>query len=300
MGSVPASKRDELTREMAHWMTNAGISPPGVSATAYLSAGFVPLALAVWPLPQSSRPRLVLTVKWMLWMWLADDHYDTVLLGERAHVAAEFHQQCSDALDQPDTCEQRHPLAKEVVSLARQTSEMMPPWWWKRYQQTMTQWMERAYLNHVHYDRPQTTPTVAEYLAERPIDGGMMLAAQWCDLALNSCITEEEWASPRVQDILTRFSNVSCWMNDLHDDPKLYEAGKGRNLVSSLVLEGFTPDVATAHVAALTESERRLLMFLGTAAARDATARHGLRDWIFNLLLFTEELEKWTNTSSRY
>lgn len=67
--------------------------------------------------------------------------------------------------------------------------------------------MHAACAKLVDFVQPRRTPTLREYLLLRPTDGGMVLAAMWCELA-GRCVTPD-WHDALVQSLLADWTRVS-------------------------------------------------------------------------------------------
>ena len=65
-------------------------------------------------------------------------------------------------------------------------------------------------------------PTLAEYLAMQADGGGMLLAAQWGELAHRA--PAAQWSAPVVQRMLDAYSTVGCLTDDLATDATRFGA----------------------------------------------------------------------------
>ncbi len=261
---------------------------------AFLAHGYIALCLRAWP--TATGAPLHLATHWAVWTWLTDDVFDRELrdappeeVGRLAlgllNTVAEAHS--SGPGD--------HPVVGALADLVEETRAVMPDHWWERYRQQLAAWIHAAHEKLTDFLQPCRTPTLRQYLTIRPPDGGMLLAAMWCELA-EQCITPE-WHDPIVQSLLSAFSACGYLVNDL-------AAGQGDTFTALDALvhtTGLRATVAREKARELLWAEERRFWVLRTALREDAggpsrdTSRFAL-----HLELFWHALREWTTASSRY
>ena len=278
------------------WMTGHSLHP---EPDAYLEHGYVDLCLTAWP--TAAGAPLQLATQWALLIWLLDDIFDQELAdAEPAAVLAFARSLQAATAHQPTSAD--HVAVRALANLARQTQAMMPRRWWNRYQQELLSWVHAARVKAVDYVQPGRVPTLREYQMLRPTDGGMLLAAHWCELAEQ--VVTPAWNDPLVQDLLGAFSACGYLANDL-----AALAEERFTAVAALVR---TTDCSRLDARDLVESmlraEEERFWWARTALSDvdDAQPRSGagpVRDtsqFARNLDRFRQALSEWTSASSRY
>ncbi|MDH6137522.1 hypothetical protein P3T37_006955 [Kitasatospora sp. MAA4] len=199
----PASsdpRRTDLYVGVRTWMVQFDVHP---APDDYLRHGYVELCLRAWPTAVGAP--LHLAAQWAVLVWLLDDELDREPAGAPPEVVDRLVLALLNAVGgdvQPVVGE--HPLVCAIADLVGRTREVMPGFWWGRYRRQLAAWIRAAHEKLVEYGRCGRTPTLREYLAVRPADGGMLLAAMWCELA-EQCVTSD-WNTPLVQELLHAFS----------------------------------------------------------------------------------------------
>jgi hypothetical protein len=269
----------------------------------YLAHGYVNLCLRAWP--GATGAPLHLATQWALWTWLADDVLDTELRDAPRKEVSQLVGQLVDVLyedEQPHLGD--HPTVRALADLVVWTQTTMPGDWWVRYREQLEVWLHAAADKLLSYVQPARTPTLREYLALRPADGGMVLAAMWCELA-HQCITPD-WSTPLVQSLLRSFSMCGILANDLAAGP-----GDTFTAVAALVrTAGLTVGVARERVQELLRAEEFRYWWLYTAAREMADAPQSAAEtgdvvldasrFALHLDRFRRALAEWTAASSRY
>lgn len=301
--------RADLTADALGFLRQYGLHP---APEAYLAHGYVDLCLKAWP--TAGGPPLRLAVRWALWTWTTDDLLDGGLGADAPPDAIErlTHALRRVAAGSERPAPYEHPVVHALAELVRQTRAAMPDHWWQRYREQLDAWIVAARDKLVHYLRPERTPTLHEYLLLRPADGGMLLAAMWCELA-GRCITPH-WTDPVVHDLLDAFSTCGILMNDLAGG-----TGEGETfnaVAARMADDGLSVEQARREVSERLEAEERRFRWLYSAVRRGfpagplpeagtATTDHPdlvLDTRRFALLLdqFRTALTTWTGTSARY
>ncbi|MGF1425101.1 terpene synthase family protein [Kitasatospora sp. LaBMicrA B282] len=264
----------------------------------YLAHGYLDLCLRAWPSAKGQPLRLA--AQWAVWTWLVDDSFDAddpaisdvtpVLVG---------------AVDDEPLPADTHPLAVALGDLCSKTRAIMPGWWWGRFREALGVWLATAEAKLLSYLRPGRTPSLAEYLRLRPDDGGMQLAAMWCEVA-NLCVTLD-WRDPLVQELVAAFSACGILLNDLAAAP-----GDTFTAVQALVhAEAMSIEQARAEVEQLLAAEeRRFAVRLWAARAQsvglaggsvlEGEVREDTAQFARALDQFRRALAEWTRESSRY
>ncbi|WP_280727525.1 terpene synthase family protein [Kitasatospora sp. MAA4] len=253
----------------------------------FLGHGYVDLCLRAWPTAVGAP--LHLGVQWALLVWLLDDEFDREPRDAPPEVIDRLVLALLDAVAgdaQPTVGD--HPLVRALADLVRRTREVMPGFWWGRYRRQLAAWIRAAHEKLVDYVRPGRTPTLHEYQLLRPADGGMLLAAMWCELA-EQCVTPD-WNTPLVQELLRSFSACGYLANDLAAAPE----------------DTFTAVAALVRTAGLSirDAEGRAHELLRAQELSFWWARTAVqeRDGAFAgaLECFRVALAEWTAASSRY
>ncbi|GAA1500916.1 hypothetical protein GCM10009760_63200 [Kitasatospora kazusensis] len=278
------------------FLADYGLHP---APDAYLAHGYVDLFLAAWR--GASSPRLDLAARWALWTWRTDDLIDTELRDAAPGAADQLVMQLLDVLYGKAAEHTDHPTVRALADLVGHTAPVMPRDWWTRYQAELDAWLNAAADKLSTYVRPGRTPSLREYLLLRPVDGGMLLAAMWCELALD-CVTPD-WSSLLVHKLLDAFSAVGTLTNDL-SSKDVGDTFTAQAALSHSV--GLPPQEARQEVHEQLNAERTRFWFMTTAVrdeARltDSDALHPVTATFAGALdRFLRALADWTRTSSRY
>lgn len=287
-------RRDALTAFAEDFLRTYDLHP---DPAAYLAQGFVDLALAAWR--GSVGERLDLATRWALWMWLADDHVDSDLQ-QGAAADALVMRLLEILLDEQRSSPTDHPCARALEYLVGSTTALMPRAWWIRYRDELAEWLQAAVDKRHSFVLPGRTPSLREYLAFRPVDGGMKVAAMWTELALD-CVSPD-WTSYELRCALDAFSAVGTLLNDL----------------AALDSDTITAQAALAHsariplaearqeISRLIDAQKRLFWVQEIAITDDADrGGEGALAPETALLVrgcgrFLQALSNWTRSSSRY
>ncbi|MGF1426481.1 terpene synthase family protein [Kitasatospora sp. LaBMicrA B282] len=302
------ASRADLSVDALDFLTQYGLHP---APETYLAHGYVDLCLMAWPTAGGFPLRLAM--RWALWTWTTDDLLDGDLRTAPPEVIERLTRSllCVGA-DGVEPAPDDHPVVHALAGLIRQTRMTMPDFWWQRYREQLDAWIVAARDKLVHYLQPGRTPTLREYLMLRPADGGMLLAAMWCELA-DQCITPH-WTDPMVRDLLDAFSTCGILANDLAGG-----SGEGEtfNAVAARMADGDLSEAqARRDVSERLEAEERRFRWLYQAVRRGfpagpppavATTTSPPGDLVldthrFVLLLdqFRVALSAWTDSSARY
>ncbi|MFI9270329.1 terpene synthase family protein [Kitasatospora sp. NPDC052896] len=271
----------------------------------YLAHGYVNLCLRAWP--TAAGGPLHLATKWAIWTWVADDVFDQELSDATPAAIEQLVLTLLNTVagaNHPGPAD--HPIVQALADLVQQTQRAMPDFWRSRYREQLASWIHAAAEKLTVYVQPGRTPTLREYLAVRPADGGMLLAAMWTELA-EQCITPD-WRDPLVQSLLAAFSACGCLTNDLaaaQDDQDTFTAVYA--LVST---QEMTVAEARTRVKELLQAEEYRFWWLYTSVRRDfddepqppAIGEPVLNTSRFALTIdrFRRALTEWTAGSSRY
>lgn len=267
----------------------------------YLRQGYVVLCLAAWR--GADGPRLELATCWALWTWRTDDVIDTELRDAAPGAADRLVMRLLDVLDGNAAEPTDHPTVLALADLIDRTALVMPQEWWTRYQTELDAWLNAAADKLSTYVQPGRTPSLREYLMLRPVDGGMLLAAMWCELAMD-CVTPD-WSSLLVHRLLDAFSAVGTLRNDLAStdarDTFTAQAALSRSA-------GLPPQKAREKVFGQLDAERERFWFTMTAvrdeaclADTEAPAVSPVTAMFATALdQFLRALADWTQVSSRY
>ncbi len=270
----------------------------------YLAHGYVDLCLRAWP--GAADAPLHLATQWALWTWLADDVFDQDLWSaSRQEVEDLVGDLVSVVHEDGGAAPGDHPVVAALADLVERTRPTMPDWWWARYRAGVETWVLAAADKLQRFVQPGRTPTLREYQVLRPADGGMLLAAQWCELAHQ--VVTSDWRDPLVQLLLAAFSTVGCLTNDLAAG-----ADDTFNAVHALaVAEGLAPGQARERIGELLKAEVHRFWWVYSAVRNEVAAEALLGVEASRLALdtgrfawaldqFRVALADWTRTSSRY
>ncbi|MFJ8621911.1 hypothetical protein ACIRD3_03580 [Kitasatospora sp. NPDC093550] len=319
--------RADLSLDALDFLRRHGLHP---APEAYLAHGYVDLCLRAWPTARSAP--LSLATRWALWTWTTDDLLDGDLRTAPPEAIERFTRSLLRVgAESAGPAPGDHPAVHALAELVRQTRATMPDFWWQRYREHLDAWIVAARDKLVHYVQPGRTPTLREYLTIRPADGGMLLAAMWCELA-EQCVTPD-WSDPLVRDLLDSFSTCGILANDLagaghgdgDGDGGDGDDGETFNAVAARMADGrLSPAQARRDVSGRLEAEERRFRWLYSAVSSGFPAVPGsvsasgsgsgvgtvtgpsggvvLDTGRFALLLdaFRVALTSWTGTSSRY
>ncbi|MDH6130737.1 hypothetical protein P3T37_000104 [Kitasatospora sp. MAA4] len=277
-------RRTDLYVGARTWMVQFGVHP---APDEFIGQGYVELCLRAWPTAIGAP--LHLGTQWALLVWLLDDELDREPRDAPPEIIDRLVLALLDAVaGDPQSAAGDHPLVQALADLVRRTREVMPGFWWGRYRRQLAAWIQAANEKLTEYVRPGRTPTLHEYQLLRPADGGMLLAAMWCELA-EQCVTPE-WNTPLVQELLRSFSACGYLANDLAATPE----------------DTFTAVAALARTTGLSvrEAEGRVRELLRAQELSFWWARTAIqeRDGAFADALerFRGALGEWTAASSRY
>ena len=291
-------RRTDLYASTSTFLRQHGLHP---RPSAYLADGYVDLCLRAWP--GATGAPLHLATQWTLWTWRADGVLDQELKGASHRDISVLVAQLIDMLDETyPPAPADHPVVRALADLVERTRLTMPDWWWARYRTGVETWVLAAADKLQLFVQPGRTPTLREYQMLRPADGGMLLAAMWCELAEQ--VVTPDWHDPLVQSLLAAFSTIGCLTNDL-----AAASGDLFNAVDALAAaQGLTPALAWERVDRVLRAEvsrfRWVYFALQEFAAGTSATGTGLAvdtaRFAQSLDLFREELTEWTRTSSRY
>ncbi|MFD0532244.1 terpene synthase family protein [Kitasatospora arboriphila] len=253
--------RADLTADALGFLRQYGLHP---APEAYLAHGYVDLCLKAWPTAGGLPLRLA--VRWALWTWTTDDLLDGGLGADAPPDAIErlTHSLRRVGAGSEWPAPYEHPVVHALAELVRQTRAAMPDHWWQRYREQLDTWIVAARDKLMHYLRPGRTPTLREYLLLRLADGGMLLAAMWCELA-GQCITPH-WTDPVVHDLLDAFSTCGILTNDLAGG-----TGEGETfnaVAARMADDGLSLEQARREVSERLEAEERRFRWLYSAVRR--------------------------------
>ncbi|MDH6131802.1 hypothetical protein P3T37_001176 [Kitasatospora sp. MAA4] len=284
-------RRTDLYVGARTWMVQHGLHP---DPDAYLAHGYVGLCLRAWP--TATGAPLHLATQWALLVWLLDDELDQ----EQRDAAPEVIDRLVLALLNTAACARRpvagdHALVHALADLVERSREMMPGYWWGRYRRQLAAWVQAANEKLTDYVRPGRTPTLREYQLLRPADGGMLLAAMWCELA-EQCITPD-WNTPLVQSLLAAFSACGYLVNDLASGSE-----DTFTAVAALVRTGgLSVREAEGRVHELLRAQELSFWWARTALQeREGAPALGTSRFAGALDQFRVALSEWTVSSSRY
>ncbi|GAB2697553.1 terpene synthase family protein [Kitasatospora kifunensis] len=205
----------------------------------YLEHGYVELFLAAWR--GSTGEPLELAACWGLWTWRLDDVLDQEMRDAAPRATGLLVARLLDVLEGAPADRGDHPTARALADLVQRTRPVMPDPWWTRYAAELDAWLHAAADKLEGFVRPRRTPTLRQYMLLRPVDGGMLLAAMWCELAMR-CVTPD-WDTLPVRSLLSSFSAIGTLTNDL--------AATGNHG------DTFTAQDALAHTTGLTTADAR-------------------------------------------
>lgn len=202
----PDPRLADLDAAIRAWLTTSRLIP---DVDALLAHGYIDLCLRAWP--DVTGERLTLATRWAIWTWIVDDILDSAVLdaAEVRHFATEV----SRAISGGALVGEIHPAVAALVPLAAATRTLMPATWWHAYQGELVGWVVAVGHKLAEHVRPGRVPSLREYQALRPTDGGMVLAARWTELA--TATVPDQQHGGRFQEILTAFSTVGCLTNDV-------------------------------------------------------------------------------------
>ncbi|WP_329572880.1 terpene synthase family protein [Kitasatospora sp. NBC_01266] len=263
----------------------------------FLEHGYVDLFLAAWR--GSTGEPLELAACWGLWTWRLDDVLDTELRDADSTTVGALVGRLVDVLDGEPAELGDHPTVRALAELVRRTRPAMPRGWWERYASELDAWLRAASDKLAAFVQAGRTPSLRQYLTLRPIDGGMLLAAMWTELALD-CVTPD-WGTLLVHRLLDAFSACGTLTNDLAADP-----ADPFTAQASLAAAGLSLTEARERVREQLSAEASRVWLLLTAIREDARlAGPGAvapvtLDFALALDRFQRALTDWTRTSSRY
>ncbi|GAA1994791.1 terpene synthase family protein [Kitasatospora viridis] len=302
-GEVTDPRLADLDSSIRNWLTSNRLV---LNVDAFLGHGYLALCLRAWP--DSTGARLDLAVRWAIWTWAADDILDSALLD--SDQAREFAADVGRAISGGGLTGAIHPAVAALVPLAMETRSLMPVEWWRKYQHEMSAWLSSATDRLARYVLPRRVPSLRAYQAIRPDDGGMLLAAAWCELA-TGCVTDV-LDDPLVRVLLMTFSTVGYLANDLVADE-----GDVFTVVRALArTEGLSAEEAHGRAVALLAAELERWQYLcgvvqddgedGYTPPRLAMSPMGLETVVDTRRVarifdqFLRALVEWTATSTRY
>ncbi|MCX4750502.1 terpene synthase family protein [Kitasatospora sp. NBC_01287] len=295
MAPVTDRRHTDLYVSAATFLTEHGLHP---DPAAHLAHGYVDLCLAAWP--GSSGAPLDLATRWAVWTWLADDVLDRELRDAEPATVPAFVHALIIALNGKRQDEGPHatqPVVRALCALSRETQASMPEAWWRRYREQMIDWIDAAAAKLVRFVQPARVPSLSQYLALRPADGGMLLAAMWCEVA-EECVTPQ-WTAPVVRLLLDAFSTVGYLANDLAAAVAVDRDRFG--VVDALrVAEELTRPQARARAEEWLIAERCRFEVLCRAARTDPALDDATHRLAHALDRFLRALTAWTASSPRY
>ncbi|MBB4924933.1 terpene synthase family protein [Kitasatospora kifunensis] len=225
----------DLYGSARRFLERHGLHPDPIG---YLGHGYVQLFLAAWR--GATGEPLELAACWGLWTWRLDDILDQEMRDAEPKATGLLVARLLRVLNGVPAEPGDHPAVRALADLVERTRPAMPESWWTRYSAELDAWLHAATDKLEGFVRPRRTPTLRQYMALRPVDGGMLLAAMWCELAMR-CVTPD-WDTLAVRSLLGSFSAVGTLANDL---------------ASSAQDDTFTAQDALAHTIGLTVEKAR-------------------------------------------
>jgi 5-epi-alpha-selinene synthase len=257
--------------------------------------------LAARAYPRADFDELALVSAWNVWLFMLDDQCDEGGIGKDPEQLRILFAGLLDILRRPSVDPAPGSLASSLHDLWRRMSARATAAWRHRFTRDAGDYFT-ACLWEATNRAEGRTPSVRDYIAQRPLTGGLITDVDLIDLTEHIDLPDDVRAHAVLQRLTSMANNVVCWSNDIISLEKELRHGDVHNLVLAIQHERRCDlREAVDHAATLHDDEVRGFLTLerqipswGAAIDRDL-ARYVsvLRSWMRGNL-------DWAHETGRY
>lgn len=213
--------------------------------------------LAARAYPLAGLEELQIVSDWNTWLFLLDDQCDEGGIGKQpARLRALFAGLLAVLQEAPYPA-QDGPLASSLSDLWQRMSARATLAWKARFRRDAQEYFDACLWEATNRAR-RVTPTVKDYIAMRPLTGGLITDVDLIDLTEHIDLPAAVRESALVQRLTQMANNVVCWSNDLISLSKEMRRSDVHNLVLAIQQErGCALQAAVDAAARLHDDEVR-------------------------------------------
>ena len=189
--------------------------------------------LAARAYPLAGREALQIVSDWNAWLFLLDDQCDEGGIGTQPDRLRVLFAGLLAVLQEQPRAAQDGPLASSLRDLWQRMSARGTLAWKARFLRDAQDYFD-ACLWEAANRASGVTPTVQDYIAMRPLTGGLITDVDLIDLTEHIDLPAEVRASALVQRLTQMANNVVCWSNDLISLAKEMRRRDVHNLVLAI------------------------------------------------------------------
>jgi 5-epi-alpha-selinene synthase len=192
--------------------------------------------LAARAYPLAGLEELKIVCDWNVWLFLLDDHCDEGQIGKSPERLQPVFADLFAILQDDLGAFQPGPLASSLRDLWQRMSARSTPAWRVRFRRDAQEYFA-ACLWEATNRANGVQPSVRDYIAQRPLTGGLITDVDLIDLTEHLTLPDEVRESELVQRLTVMANNVVCWSNDIISLRKEMERGDVHNLVLAIQQE---------------------------------------------------------------
>lgn len=189
--------------------------------------------LAARAYPRADFDELALASHWNVWLFMLDDQCDEGGIGKDPARLGVLFASLLGILQRPPTDPPPGALASALHDLWRRMRARAAPAWRLRFIKDAADYFT-ACLWEAANRAAGRTPTVQDYIAQRPLTGGLITDVDLIDLTEHIDLPEAVRLHPTIQRLTSMANNVVCWSNDLISLAKEIRHGDVHNLVLAI------------------------------------------------------------------
>lgn len=290
---------DAVQDHTTAWARRLGLVRDEQALTRFRAARFGRLAARAYP--NAALPELEIVSDWNVWLFMLDDQCDEGGIGKTPGALARLFASLMAVLRTPPGAQPSSPLAAGLHDLWSRMAPRSTADWQARFIQDADDYFQ-ACLWEATNRQDGRVPSVADYIAWRPLTGGLITDVDLIDLTEHIVLP----APVRQHTILRRMTemanNVVCWSNDIISLEKERQRGDVHNLVIAVRHEqdcGWQE--AVDRVAALHDEQVRGFLALERLVPRwEPEVDAGVRTYLGVLRSWMRGNLDWAYETGRY
>ncbi|RAJ10465.1 hypothetical protein LX64_00067 [Chitinophaga skermanii] len=213
-------------------------------------------ALSARAFPTADKEEVFIAADFNTWLFMLDDQNDEAKFGKTDFLDMIIHIITNILQGKPvSTSPEGESLAASFSDLIERMEPISTPGWRERFAQSMTDYL-RACSWEGENRVAGRTPTVADYIAQRPYTGALYCDIELIEVLEKIYLPDSVRLHPDVQQLALSCNNVVCWANDLFSFAKESKHGDVHNLVLALKHErNYSLEEAIAETAKMHDEE---------------------------------------------
>jgi hypothetical protein len=189
--------------------------------------------LAARAYPRAGFAEATIVVDWNVWLFVLDDQCDEGGIGKDPARLRAYFATLQAILRDPAGAPCDGPLALALRDVwGRMLARATPAWRW-RFLQDADDYFD-ACVWEASNRAEGITPSVADYIAYRPLTGALITDVDLIDLTEHLDLPDAARCHPVVQRLVEMANNVVCWSNDIISLAKEMQRGDVHNLVLTI------------------------------------------------------------------